>query len=182
MTGAAEAVGEELPGRLGLTEPVVPPVVLGADSGSASGEAVIRRAAEIAREQDAQLVVVRVRITDGLARCPSADQVNRHRKLTVELGGTYIQAQGPTLREALANTARAQDAAIIVVGRHQSRLAEFFLGSMSARLRRFLPGSRCPGSANVQTSARPAPRRIGEAPLLLPTGARSVSTYEVAAA
>jgi two-component system sensor histidine kinase KdpD len=43
MAGTAEAAGEELLGRLGLTEPAVPLVVLAADSGSASGEAVIRR-------------------------------------------------------------------------------------------------------------------------------------------
>jgi len=139
MAGTAEAAGEELLARLGLTEPAAPPVVLAADSGSASGEAVIRRAAEIAREVDAQLVVVHVRITDGLARARSADDLNRHRKLAAELGGTYIQAQGSTLAEALAKTARAQDASIIVAGRHQSRLATFFLGSVSARLRRLLP-------------------------------------------
>jgi K+-sensing histidine kinase KdpD len=62
-----------------------------------------------------------------------------HRKLTAELGGTCIQTQGPTLGEALAATARAQHAGIIVVGRHQSRLAAFFLGSVSARLRRLVP-------------------------------------------
>ena len=139
VAGTAEAAGEELLARLGLTEPAVPPVVLAADSGSASGEAVIRRAAEIARAVDAQLVVVHVRITDGLTRTRSADDLNRHRKLAAELGGTYIQAQGSTLAEALAKTARAQDASIIVTGRHQSRLATFFLGSVSARLRRLLP-------------------------------------------
>jgi two-component system, OmpR family, sensor histidine kinase KdpD len=139
VAGSAEALGEELLARLGLTEPTVPPVVLAADSGSAPGEAVIRRAAEIAREEDAQLVVVYVRITDGLTRGRSADDLNRHRKLAAELGGTYIQAQGPTLEEALDKTARVQDAAIIVVGRHRSSLAEFFFGSVSARLRRLLP-------------------------------------------
>jgi K+-sensing histidine kinase KdpD len=84
-------------------------------------------------------VVVHVRITDGLTRARSAADLSRHRKLTAELGGTYIQAQGPALAEALADTARVQDAAIIVAGRHQSRLAGFFLGSVSARLRRLLP-------------------------------------------
>jgi two-component system, OmpR family, sensor histidine kinase KdpD len=139
MAGTSEALGEELLARLGLTEAGEAPVVLAADSGSASGEAVIHHAAEIAREEDAQLVVVHVRITDGLTPRRSADDLNRHRKLTAELGGTYLQAQGSTLEEALAKTARAQDAAIIVVGGHRSRLAEFFLGSVSARLRRLLP-------------------------------------------
>lgn len=138
MAGTAETLGEELLARLGLNSPAVPPVVLAADSGSASGEAVIQRGAEIARDEDAQLVVVHVRITDGLSRGRSPDDLNRHRKLAADLGGTYIQAQGPSLEEALVSTARAQDAAIIVVGHHQSRLSEFFLGSVSARLRRRL--------------------------------------------
>jgi two-component system, OmpR family, sensor histidine kinase KdpD len=138
MAGTAEVFGEELLARLGLTEPAVPSAVLAADSGSASGEAVIQRAAEIAREEEAQLVVVHVRIADGLTRGRSADDLNRHRKLTAEFGGTYIQIQGSNLEEALAKTARAQDAAIIVVGRHRSRLERIF-GSVSARLQRLLP-------------------------------------------
>jgi two-component system, OmpR family, sensor histidine kinase KdpD len=142
MEGTAEDSGAELVARLGLpglAGPAVPPVVLAADSGSASGETLIRRAAEVAREADAQLVVVHVRITDGLTRRRPADDLNRHRKLTAELGGTYIQAQGPTLEEGIAQAARAQDAAIVVVGARQSRLAELFLGSVSGRLRRILP-------------------------------------------
>lgn len=139
MEGTADALGAELLVRLGLTEPAVPPVVLAADSGSTSGETVIQRAAELAREQDAQLVVVHVRINDGLTRGRSAADLSRHRKLAAELGGTYIQAQGPSLGETLANTARDRDSATIVVGRHRSRLSEFLLGSVSARLRRLLP-------------------------------------------
>jgi two-component system, OmpR family, sensor histidine kinase KdpD len=139
MAGTGEAAGEDLLARLGLTGPAVPAAVLAADSGSASGETVIRRAAEIAREQDAQLVVVHVRITDGLTRSRPAGDLDRHRKLTAELGGTYLQAQGPALAEALATTARAQDAAIIVAGRHRSRLAQLVFGSVPARLHRLLP-------------------------------------------
>jgi two-component system sensor histidine kinase KdpD len=139
MAGTAEALGEELLVRLGQAEPALPPVILAADSGSASGETVIRHAVELAREQDGQLVVVHVRITDGLTRARSADDLNRHQKLAAELGGTYIQTQGTTLERSLAKTAREHDAAIIVVGHRQPRLAEFFFGSVSARLRRLVP-------------------------------------------
>jgi two-component system, OmpR family, sensor histidine kinase KdpD len=139
MAGTAEAIGEELLARLGQAEPSLPPVILAADSGSSSGETVIDRAAELARDKDAQLVVVHVRISDGLTRARSADDLNQHRKLAAELGGTFIQAQGPSVAEALATAARDHDADLIVVGRHQSRLAEFFLGSVAARLRRLLP-------------------------------------------
>ena len=139
MDGTAEDLAEELLARLGLAGSAVPPVVLAADSGSASGQTLIHRAAEIAREADAQLVVVHVRITDGLTRGRPADDLNRHRKLAAELGGTYIQVQESTLEAGLAKAARAQDAAIVVVGGHQSRLAELFLGSVSGRLRKLLP-------------------------------------------
>ena len=136
MDGTVDALGEELLAGLGQTEPQA---VLAADSGSASGETVIRRAAAIAREKDARLVVVHVRITDGVTRARSADDLNRHRKLTAELGGTCLQSEGASVAEVLAKTARGQDAGIIVVGRHRSRLSEFFLGSQSARLRKLLP-------------------------------------------
>jgi two-component system, OmpR family, sensor histidine kinase KdpD len=139
MAGDADTLGEELLVRLGLTDPVLPPVVLAADSGSAAGEAVIRGAAATARDKDAQLVVVHVRVTDGLTRARSADQLNRHRKLTAELGGSYLQVQGSSLEDALAKTARQQEAAIVVVGHHRSHLLGFLLGSVSARLHRLLP-------------------------------------------
>jgi two-component system, OmpR family, sensor histidine kinase KdpD len=139
MAGTAEARGEELLVRLGRIEPALPPAVLAADSGSASGETVIRRAAELARDKDAQLVVVHVRVTDGLTRARSADDLNGHRELTAELGGTYIQAPGPTVQDALVKIARKYDVAVIVVGHHQSRLAGLFFGSVSARLRKLLP-------------------------------------------
>jgi len=140
IAGTAQAVGEDLLARRGLAQPSPPPVVVAGDSGSAWGEAVIRRAAELARAGDAQLVVVHVQITDGLTHPPAAD-LDRHRKLTAELGGTYAQIRGDAPAEALAGAARAQGAATIVVGRHRSRLAEFARGSVSSRLRRLLPAT-----------------------------------------
>jgi two-component system, OmpR family, sensor histidine kinase KdpD len=139
IAGTAEAVGEDLLARRGLAQPS-PPVVVAGDSGSSWGEVVIRRAAELARSDDAQLVVVHVQITDGLTRPPTGD-LDRHRKLTAELGGTYTQIQEHAPAEALAGIARAQDAATIVVGRHRSRLAELARGSVSSRLRRLLPAA-----------------------------------------
>ena len=140
IAGTAQAVGEDLLARRGLAQPSPPPVVVAGDSGSAWGEAVIRRAAELARAADAQLVVVHVQITDGLTHPPAAD-LDCHRKLTAELGGTYAQIRGDAPAEALAGAARAQGAATIVVGRHRSRLAEFARGSVSSRLRRLLPAT-----------------------------------------
>jgi two-component system sensor histidine kinase KdpD len=60
MAGIVERVGNNILTRRGLIEPLTPPVVVAGDSGSRWGETVIRRAAQRAREDDAQLVVVHV--------------------------------------------------------------------------------------------------------------------------
>ena len=138
MAGTVNTIGEDLLVRRGLAEPPAPPVVVAGDSGSSWGEAVIRRATELARARDAQLLVVHVQITDGLTH-PASQNLDRHRQLTAGLGGTYIEIAGPTAAEALADTARARAASTVVVGRHRSRLAELAHGSLSARLRRLLP-------------------------------------------
>jgi two-component system sensor histidine kinase KdpD len=138
MAGTAETVGEDLLARRGLTGPSGTSVVIAGDSGSPRGEAVIHRAAELARADDADLLVVHVQIADGLARRPAPD-LARHRELTAGLGGTYTKVQGNAVAQGLADTARAQNAATVVVGHHRSRLAELAHRSVSSRLRRLLP-------------------------------------------
>ena len=101
---------------------------------------MIRRAAQLARAEDAQLLVVHVQVSDGLAHPPAGD-LDRHRELTAGLGGTYTQIQGHVPAETLAEAARAQGAATVVAGRRRSRLAELAHGSVSSRLRRLLPAA-----------------------------------------
>ena len=137
IAGRAEAVGEDLLARRGLAEPQAQPVVVAGDSGSRWGEAVIHRAAELARTDDADLLVVHVEIGDGLAR--RGLDLAGHRDLAGELGGTYTSIHGHGVAQALADTAKAQGAATVVVGRHRSRLTELAHGSVSSRLRRLLP-------------------------------------------
>jgi two-component system, OmpR family, sensor histidine kinase KdpD len=137
MAGTAEAVGDDLLVRRGLTEPSTQPVVVAGDSGSRWGETVIHRAAELARADDADLLVVHVQLGDGLVR-PGQDLAG-HRKLTAEFGGTYTSVHGHAVAQALAEAVSAQGASTVVVGRHRSWLAEFAHGSTSARLRRLLP-------------------------------------------
>jgi two-component system, OmpR family, sensor histidine kinase KdpD len=137
LAGTAEAVAEELLVRRGLAEPSSQPVVVAGDSGSRWGEAVIHHAAGLARTDDAELLVVHVQLGDGLAR--TGQDLDGHRKLTAELGGTYLRVNGRGVAQALADAASAQGASTVVVGRHHSRLAEFAHGSTSARLRRLLP-------------------------------------------
>ena len=145
VAGTAEAVGEDLLVRRGLAEPSAPPVVIAGDSGSPRGEAVIHRAAELARADDADLLVVHVQVADGLSHRPAPGLARRGldlpgpRDLTGDLGGTYASVDGHGVAQALADTAKAQGAATVVVGRHRSRLTELAHGSVSSRLRRLLP-------------------------------------------
>jgi two-component system sensor histidine kinase KdpD len=140
MAGIVESAGTDILTRRGLIEPSTPPVVVAGDSGSRWGETAIRRAALRAREDDAQLVVVHVQPADGLAH-PRRGNLQRHRELTVELGGTYLEVPGSRPADALAKAARAKNANTVVVARHRSRLREFAHGSTSTRLRRLLPGA-----------------------------------------
>jgi K+-sensing histidine kinase KdpD len=78
-------VGEDLLVRRGLAQPAAPPLVVAGDSGSGWGELVIRRATQLARAGDAQLLVVHVQIADGLSR-PKGQNLHWHRELTPNSG------------------------------------------------------------------------------------------------
>ena len=138
LAGTVDAVADDLLARHGLTEPAAPALVVAGDSGSSWGELVIRRGAQLARASDAQLLVVHVQVADGL-RHPEDQNLDRHRELTAELGGTYTEVTGSTPAQALADVARARGAATVVVGHHRSRLGELAHGLVAARLRRLLP-------------------------------------------
>jgi two-component system, OmpR family, sensor histidine kinase KdpD len=92
MAGTVDAVGDDLLARRGMAQPAAPPLVVAGDSGSSWGELVIRRAIQLARAGDAQLLVVHVQITDGLIH-PKGQNLRRHRELTAELGGATQRRQ-----------------------------------------------------------------------------------------
>jgi two-component system sensor histidine kinase KdpD len=138
MAGTVDVVGDDLLARRGLARPAARPLVVAGDSGSSWGELVIRRATQLARAGDAQLLVVHVQIADGLTR-PEGQSLHRHRELTAELGGSYTEMTASNPAQALADIARARGAATVVVGHHRSRLGELAHGSVASRLRRLLP-------------------------------------------
>lgn len=138
MGDNAETVGQQLLARRGLNELTSRPLVLAGVSDSEWGERVIRRAAEMAAEEDADLLVVHVNVTDGFAHRPGP-LLDRYRDQAAELGGTYAEIDGAAPADALAETARARGAHRVVVARHRSRLGELTRGSVAFRLRRLLP-------------------------------------------
>lgn len=139
MAGSVDAVAGAVLARQGVGPLAPRPTVLAGVSGSAWGENVIRRAARLAAEDDADLLVVHVNVADGLAR-RRADTLGRYRDMTLKAGGRYTEVDGASAADALADAARDLHAHRIVVARHRSRLGELARGSVASRIHRLLPG------------------------------------------
>jgi K+-sensing histidine kinase KdpD len=138
LAGDATRVGDELLAARGLAEPRSRSLVVAGVSDSTWGEHVINRAAALADEDDADLLVVHVNVADGFAR-RAGDALERYRGQTADVGGTFTEVHGVAPADALADTARARGAHRVVVARHRSRLGELARGSVASRLRRLLP-------------------------------------------
>ncbi len=140
LAGTLDAVARDVLAREGVGPEVARPTVLAAVSGSAWGEHIIRKAAKLAAEDDADLLVVHVNVIDGLGgRSRRADLLDRLRELTVESGGSYSELDGSSVAEVLASAARDLQATRVVVARHRSRLGEILRGSVARRIRRLVP-------------------------------------------
>lgn len=105
-------------------------------TGAPGGATLIRRAARMARRTKGDLVGVHVRPTDGLATRTS-DELTTDRQLLEELGGTYHEAGGDDIGEALVQFARAERATQLVVGAsRRPRWTELLHGSVISRILR----------------------------------------------
>ena len=139
MAGEVDASAQAVLARHGVPPLEQRGMVLAGVSGSPWGEGVIRRAALIAAEDDADLLVVHVNVADGLAR-RRADTLDRYRAITAEAGGRYTELDGANAADTLAKAARREHATRVVVARHRSRLGELVRGSVASRIRRLAPG------------------------------------------
>jgi two-component system sensor histidine kinase KdpD len=139
LADTMEQTGAVLLAEHGLAGAAPRPVVVAGVSESAWGDAVIRRAVELACDADAELLVVHANIADGSARAGSSP-LPRYRDLTANMGGTYLEVLGESPGRALAELARTRGASRVVVARHRSRVGELLRGSVAAQLRRLLPG------------------------------------------
>src|SRR3954464_14578527 len=91
-----------------------PPIVV-AGTGAPGSAAVTRRAGELAALSGARLAGVHVSRPDGTAahRDPALDE---HHQLLRDLGGDYHEVVGDDIAGALVAYARAEDAALLVLG------------------------------------------------------------------
>ncbi len=140
MDGTLETVAEELLEARGLVAASRPTVVAGV-SDTGWGQHVIRRARERALEDDADLLVVHVRLDDGMTDRRLRAHAE-HRDLVAEAGGFYVELTAGSVPEGLARAVLEHGASRLIVGRHRSRLAEIAHGSIVSRLQRLLPEVR----------------------------------------
>jgi two-component system, OmpR family, sensor histidine kinase KdpD len=104
--------------------------VVVAITGAPGGEALIRRAGRIASRARGQLIGVHVHSGDG-RREVAAGQLERHRDLVGELGGTYHEVPGDEIAGSLVEFARSVEATQLVLGAsRRSRLTEIIRGSI----------------------------------------------------
>ena len=139
MAGTVDEVAPAVLARHGVGPLARRPIVLAGVSGSSWGESVIRRAAVLAAEGDADLLVVHVNVSDGLVRRP-AEALDRYRAMASELGGPLRRAgwrqRGRHTRRGGSWGTRTR----VVVARHRSGFGGFVHGSVASRIRRLAPG------------------------------------------
>ena len=139
--------------------------VVVAVTGAPATEALIRRAARIARRAHGELVGVHVHSEEGL-KAAADSLLERHRKLLADLGGEYHEVAGGDVAAALVDFARAENATQLVLGAsNRSWWAELTQGSVINRVVR-LSGpvdvhviSHDAPAASAPPNARPAVRR-----------------------
>jgi two-component system sensor histidine kinase KdpD len=138
IDGAVEDVGADLLVRRGLASPAERNLVVAGVSGSQHSERVIRTAAQLARDDDADLLVVHVDVADGASRRRTRE-LERARNLTSQLGGTFREIQGSAPARELADLARSRRASRVVIARRRSRMPMPTRLAVASRLRRLLP-------------------------------------------
>jgi two-component system sensor histidine kinase KdpD len=99
-------------------------------TGAPGGDDLIRRASRIARRSKAELIGIHVESSDGLAGADRAD-LEEHRRLLTDLGGTYREVVDADVGKALVRTAIVENATQLVIGAsRRSRWSELMGGSV----------------------------------------------------
>jgi two-component system sensor histidine kinase KdpD len=147
---------EEYRERHGISEPwETRERVVVAVTGAPGTESLIRRAARIAQRAHGELVGVHVQTDEGLAGGPSG-LLDQHRRLLVEMGGTYHEVVGADVASALTDFARAENATQIVLGAsRRSRWQEATRGSVINRV------LRLSGTIDVHVISQPEDNGAG---------------------
>jgi two-component system, OmpR family, sensor histidine kinase KdpD len=114
------------------------PKVIAGVSNSTRGQAVIERAAVLAGEDDAELVVVHVDLQDGLGQ--QQGRLDRYRQMAEDVGARYREVRAPDAADALADLALREGVSRVVVATHRYRLDNLVRGSVASRVRRRAPG------------------------------------------
>ncbi len=135
IAGKVEVVGTDLLVRRGLAGPARRQFVVAGASGSERCERVVRAAARLARDNDADLVVVHVNLDDAPPTRRS-QELARYATLPWNWGGTFDEVQGTGAAPALADVVRPKGASRVVIA-HQP----VSLGNTGALVGRVTPST-----------------------------------------
>jgi len=113
------------------------PKVIAGVSSSSRGASVIERAAVLAGDDDAELLVVHVDVEDGLGR--EHDQLDRYRQMADDVGARYREVHGSDAPASLAAVATDERARRMVIAAQGSRLTKLLRRSVESRIRRLAP-------------------------------------------
>jgi two-component system, OmpR family, sensor histidine kinase KdpD len=113
------------------------PKVIAGVSRSPRGAAVIQRAAVLAGDDNADLLVVHVARADGLRRQQAP--LDRYRQMAEDVGARYREVRGSDAAASLAAEATNEQARRVVIAAHGSRLTKLLRGSVASRIRRLAP-------------------------------------------
>lgn len=109
--------------------------VIVAVTAAAGNDAVVRRAARLARRSHAELVGVHVRRSGSAAAAAAPPELDERRLLVERLGGRFHEAVGDDVAATLVAFARAERATQLVLGAsRRSRWQEALHGSVTARI------------------------------------------------
>lgn len=104
--------------------------ILVALTGAPGSDSVIRRAGRLARRNQGELIGVHISPTDGLAH-RRGPELERHRRLLEELGGSYREVVGDDIAETLVAVAHSERITQVVIGAsRRSRRQELARGSV----------------------------------------------------
>jgi two-component system sensor histidine kinase KdpD len=103
-------------------------------TGAPGGEHLVRRAARMATRAKGDLLGVHVRAGEGLAG-PPPGELEKHRRLLEDLGGSYYEVVGTETASTLVGFARNEHATQLVMGSsRRSRWSELTRGSVINRV------------------------------------------------
>ncbi|MFI5047169.1 MAG: DUF4118 domain-containing protein [Acidimicrobiia bacterium] len=129
-------------------------------TGAPGGDVLIRRAARMARRAQGDLLGVHVRSSDGLTS-KSSNLLEQHRRLLVDVGGSYQELTADDVAAGLVQLARAERATQLVLGASRSSpWSDLIRGSVTSKVLRLARDIDVHVISTAESQERPSGFRV----------------------